>query len=450
MSTPLILTKPEDLNTPEKRAKYTVCIIGCGQIGIIHAVLLAEAGFRVICFDSDLTIVNKIAKGKARFLAGQTETKLKDKVKARCITASSDLKQTIVESAIIVVTIPPRIDSKRKIDHSNLENICKRIGANLQIGSIVIFVRPLGMGIIDGAVKEALEDSSGFKVGKDIGLAYSPFLPFATQRIVAASDQNSLNLASTVLASISEGRLKKTGNVKAAETATLFQFQQRDVSSALTRELALFCEKAGVDYLEINEISKGFASSLPSVSALTESDAREEPYLLLADAENLNVRLRTAVAAREANEQAARQVVNSVKDALARCGKTMRRARVSVLGLCETPNVKSPPKEIAGEIAELLVAKGARIHFYDPYCSEDDLVETQFRVKKTFAEAIEGVDCVVILTAHDQFRKLNLDKLRIMMKKMSAVVDLVGVVEPDKVEKEGFVYRGLGRGVWTK
>jgi UDP-N-acetyl-D-mannosaminuronic acid dehydrogenase len=128
----------------------------------------------------------------------------------------------------------------------------------------------------------------------------------------------------------------------------------------------------------------------------------------------------------------------------------MRRARVCVLGLCQTTDAKGPPKEIAGEIAELLVARGARIHFYDPYYCEDDLVETQFRLKKTFAEAVENCDCVVILTGHDQSRRLNLRRLRVLMKKNSAVVDLVGVVEPDKVEKEGFVYRGLGRGVWTK
>jgi nucleotide sugar dehydrogenase len=450
VSTPIILAKPEDLNTPEKRAKYTVCILGCGRVGVVHAVLLAEAGFRVICFDSDLTLVNRIAKGKARFLAGQTESRLRDRVKARRITTSNDLKQAMVESGIIVVAVPVKIDSKGKVDHSNLGDFCKRIGANLQVGSIVVLVRPVGMGIMDGLVKEALEGGSGFKVGKDIGLAYSPFVPFAAERMVAASDQNSLNVAAAVLASISGGQLKKIENVRAAETAAMFLFQQRDVSGALSRELASFCEKAGVDYLEVGDVLKGSAVSSSSASVLTESDENEEPYLLLADAENLNVRLRVSSAAREVNEQAARQVVNLVKDALARCGKTMRRARVCVLGLCQTTDAKGPPKEIAGEIAELLVARGARIHFYDPYYCEDDLVETQFRLKKTFAEAVENCDCVVILTGHDQSRRLNLRRLRVLMKKNSAVVDLVGVVEPDKVEKEGFVYRGLGRGVWTK
>jgi len=445
-----MLAKPEDLDTAEKRAKYTVCIVGCGQVGIVHAVLFAEAGFRVVCFDSDLTVVNKIAKGKARFLTGETEVKLKERVKAKCITVSSDVKQATVESAVIVLAVPAKIDSKGKIDFSNLENLCKRVGASLQVGSLVILARPVGKGVVEGVVREALENSSGFRVGKDFGLAYSPFIPFAAQRAVAASDQKSLDVGSAVLGSISDCAVKKIGNVKVAEMATLVHFELRDVSNALARDLALFCEKTGVDYVEVNEVLKSSAVSLPSVSALTESDAREEPYLLLGDAENLNVKLRTASAAREVNEQAARHVVNLVKDALAKCGKTMRRARVCVLGLSQVANVKSAPKVIAGEIAGLLVAKGVRVNFYDPFFSEEDLVQTEFRLKKTFGEAIEGGDCVVVLTGHDQFRRLNLDRLRMLMKKNSAVVDLVGVLEPGKVEKEGFVYRGLGRGVWSK
>jgi UDP-N-acetyl-D-mannosaminuronate dehydrogenase len=74
----------------------------------------------------------------------------------------------------------------------------------------------------------------------------------------------------------------------------------------------------------------------------------------------------------------------------------------------------------------------------------------QFRPKKSLAEAVEGADCTIILTEHEQFRKLNLKRLKIMMKKSSSIIDLQGVIEPDKAEKEGFIYRGLGRGVWTK
>jgi UDP-N-acetyl-D-mannosaminuronate dehydrogenase len=70
--------------------------------------------------------------------------------------------------------------------------------------------------------------------------------------------------------------------------------------------------------------------------------------------------------------------------------------------------------------------------------------------KRSLNEAVEGTDCIVILTGHDQFKRLNLKKLRAVMKMPAAIIDLTGTIELQKVEKEGFIYRGLGRGVEKK
>jgi hypothetical protein len=63
---------------------------------------------------------------------------------------------------------------------------------------------------------------------------------------------------------------------------------------------------------------------------------------------------------------------------------------------------------------------------------------------------VEGTDCLVILSAQEQLKRLNLKKLRAIMKSPAAFVDFVGTIEPTKVEKEGFTYRGLGKGAWKK
>ena len=63
---------------------------------------------------------------------------------------------------------------------------------------------------------------------------------------------------------------------------------------------------------------------------------------------------------------------------------------------------------------------------------------------------MDKADCAIILSGHEQFKRLNLKKLKALMKMPAAIVDLEGIIEADKVEKEGFIYRGLGRGIWTK
>ena len=458
MSLPIMNAKPEDLNTVEKRGKHTVCIVGCGQVGIHHAALFAEAGFKVVCFDADQIVVNNVARGRAPFSPSETEGKIKEQVRKGRLTATSDIKKAVSSSDMILITIPVRTDGRKKPDYSNVESVCKRIGSNLKRGSLVIFVKPAGIGIVEGTVREALENSSGFKVGADFGLAYSPFHVPSTlgqtttvdrPRLVAANERNSLNVASAALALVSRGGLEKTANMKAADVATLFQVQQKDVAVALANELALFCEKIGVDYFEANELlAKSVGNLEPPV--LSNEDVQEEPYLLLADAENQNVKLRIPAIAREINEQTAKHVANLVKDALKSCGKTLRRSRVSLLGLSQTPNTKGHPKRIVKQVAQVLTARGARIRLYDPYFSDNELGDLKPLFKKNLTETIEAADCIVILTGHDQFKRLGLNKLKVMMKTPSAIVDLERIVEPGKAEMEGFIYRGLGRGVWTK
>jgi nucleotide sugar dehydrogenase len=459
MSSSILHIKPEEIDTIEKRGKYTVSVVGCGQVGVLHACLFAEAGFRVKCVDADQTIVNGILRGRMPLLRREIELKLKNYVKMGLLNATTEAKTAVSQSDIIAITVPVGIDEKKKANYSNLENICKHVGSGLHHGSLVIVMSTIGIGVTQGFIKENLENTSGLKVGTDFGLAYSPIRLLNGQtlenlsnqeRIVAATDVNSLNAASTILGIITKGCLKKTEYVKTAEAVTLFEAVQQDVNVALANELALFCEKIGVDYLEAHKLANIGAYPVLSLPMLADGNVREESYLLLEDSENLNFKVRVASIARETNEEIVKHAVNLTKDALRNCGKTLRRARISLLGILQAPNMKSSPKKMVEELAKMLEARGAKVSFYDPYLSGDEMGDTQHHPKKNLSEALEGVDCILILTGHDQFKRLNLNKLKALMKMPAAIVDLEGIVEPNKVEKEGFIYRGLGRGVWTK
>jgi UDP-N-acetyl-D-mannosaminuronic acid dehydrogenase len=457
MAQSILHVKPEDVDTAEKREKYTVSIIDCGQTGVLHACLFADAGFKVICVDADQAIVNLLAKGKTSFLRHEIEPKLKTHVKTGHLSATSDIKNAVSQSDVIAIMVPVKIDEKKKVNYSGIENACKCVGSSLRRGSLVILMSPVGFGFIEGVVKEILENTSGFKVG-DFGLAYSP-IPLANtqslesltnyERIIAAPEKSSLNSASIILEKITKKTVKKLANVKSAELATLFEITQRDVNVALANEFALFCEKAGIDYLEIYEFLNNGTHDVFFLPTLAES-IRKEAHLLLEDAENLNMKFRIPTIAREINEEMIKHAVNLTKDALRECEKTLRRAKIALLGITQTPNMKSSPKTAAKELAAALEAKGAKISLHDPYFSENELTDMPYPFKKNLLEAVEGADCVIMLTEHDQFKHLDIKKLKVIMKKPAAIVDLEGIMESDKIEKEGFIYRGLGRGVWKK
>ena len=220
-----------------------------------------------------------------------------------------------------------------------------------------------------------------------------------------------------------------------AETATLFTVAKQDANRALANELSIFCENADTDYFKVLKLLDLNDSSFwPTIG---EEENRSEAYLLLDGAENLNAKLRIPALARQINEDMVKHAVNLTQDALRGGGKPLRRAKVAVLG---TAN----PTTATGVFVKMIELKGAKPTLYDPISK---MGPQEWRVVKTsLNEAVEGTDCIVILTGQEQFKNLNLKKLKALMKTPSVIVDLIGIFEPQKVEAEGFIYRGLGRG----
>lgn len=459
MSASILHIKPENIDSMEKCRRYTISIIGCGQIGILHACLFAEAGFKVICVDMNRALVNNLARGKAPFLKYEIGSLLKKHVKSGCLKATNDVKAAVAQSDITMVTTSVKIDERKRVSYSSIENVYKLVGSSLRRDSLVIVMSVVGPGTTDGLIGEILESTSGFKTGVDFGLAYSPIRVLDEQtleklasykRIVAATDKKSLNAASTILEVVAKNGVIRTEDVKTAEAVALFEAVQHYGNVALANEFALFCEKAGIDYLKAQKLAGTSVYGAFALPTLTCRNVHGEPSLLLEESENLNVKLRILTIAREINEEILKHAVSLIREALRSCGKTLRRAKISLLGVSQTLNTKDKPKDSTRKLAKMLEAKGAKISLYDPYLSSKELADLGYPSNKNLTEAMENVDCIVILTGHDRFKRLNLKKLKIMAKMPAAIVDFEGVIKPEKVEMEGFIYRGLGRGVWKK
>jgi UDP-N-acetyl-D-mannosaminuronic acid dehydrogenase len=441
--------KPEEIDTNEKRGKYTVSVIGCDQKGVLYAAAFAEAGFKVICTDVDQTLVKHLSKGKTTFSDQEIESKLKSFLRKGQLSVTSELKKAVSQSDITVMTFTAKVDDKEHPDYSEVENTCRQAGAALNRGALFIYGGIAGLGFTEGVIKETLENTSGLRVGEDFGLAYHPiqflgFQPFASitnqELTVAAIDRTSLDSAVKVLGAITRKGVKQILDVKTAEAALLFTIAKKDANLALANELAVFCESAGIDCFETLKLVDTHEPSFsPTVEA--EEDNGNEAYLLIESAETLNAKLKLPALARKINEDMVRHAVNLTKDALRSCGKTLRRARVAVLGTAK------PTTMI---FVKMLEKKGAKAGLYDPLLPKNELSDMPRMLKRSLKEAVEGTDCIVILTEQDRFKRLNFKKLRAVMKMPAAVVDLTGIIESQKVERNGFTYRGLGRGVEKK
>jgi len=442
---PNVLTlKADEIDTDEKRSKYSVSVIGCGRKGILYAYVFAEAGFRVTCLDADPNVVKKLAKGKTPFEGQEFEVRIKALLGTGQLSVTGELKKAVSRSDVVIVTIPARVDEKKKIDCSEVLGIMKQVGAALHAGALVAYCEIAGSGFVEGALKETLENTSGLKADQDFILAYAPLHNAQVKRpIDPAADfelnvatagktgqEATLNILKTVIKNV-----KQISDVKTAEIIALFNSAKLDVHRALANELAVFCESANIDYSEIVESLEFDGSSfLPTID---DEENKNEAYLLLESAENLNVQLRLPTLARQINEEMVKYAVNLTQDALRNCNKTLRRSRISLLG-------KVNPNTSAAVFVKLLLLRGAKVTLHDPVSKSD--ISDLGVAKSGLNEAVEGVDCIVILTGEEQFNRLNLRKLKALMKTPSVIVDLAGTLEPKAVEAEGFIYRGLGRG----
>ena len=439
---PVLNLKPEEIDTNEKRSKYTISIIGCGQNGILLATAFADAGFKVICTDANLSVIKKLTRGKTSFTGPEIEGKIKGLINSGQLNVTSELKKAVAQSDIIIITVAAKVNDKKKIDYSDTVASCKQVAAALHAGTLVIYCNIAAFGFNDGTLKETFENTSGLKVGQDFGLAYIPMqtsdAKYTSQLSnlelkVAVAGKTSIDAVANILKKIAKN-VKEINDIKTAEIATLFAVARKDASRALANELAVFCESAKIDYFEVSKLLDGNDPSFWPTSV--EEENKKEAYLLLESAENINAKLKLLLLSRQINEDMVKHAVNLTQDALRACNKTLRRARIAVLGTVNQPT---------GIFVKMLELKGAKVSLFDPLARRESL-DLGVVKSRSLNESVEGTDCIVILTGEDQFKNLNLKKLKALTKTPAVIVDLAGAFEPKKVETEGFIYRGLGRG----
>ena len=444
----------KDLESPEKRREYTVCVVGCGRTGLVTACLFAEAGFNIIGVDSSSHIVHQLKRGKSPFTENDLCKLIESRIKNSPFRATTNIRKAVSESNVIIMCVPSALDNKKKPDYSRLEKTCRDIGMSLTAGSLIIFQNTMAPGITQTLAKDALENASGLEAGTDFGLAYSSTLnnsvypsknvPNGT-KVVGGITKRSLKVACLLLGTITKGEIIRVKDIKTAEAVKLLEEAYKDVNIAFANEFAQFCEKAGIDFVKVRNII------IPlNFSGMAGLHTSRDSYALVEEAEALNVKLRMLSLSTKINAETMEHATRLIRDALRSSQKNLRRAKISVFGISALANRKKVSNSAAKKLVLELKKRGVSVKVYDPFFSHKELVSMGYSAESSLSKSVEGADCLVVAVAHDRFRRLNLQRLQMLMKQPAALVDMGQVIDPVKAEKVGFVYRGFGRGVWTK
>jgi hypothetical protein len=149
--------------------------------------------------------------------------------------------------------------------------------------------------------------------------------------------------------------------------------------------------------------------------------------------------------AREINDRMPDHAVELVSEALNEAGKTIKGSKIAVLGVAYKPNIKDVQLTPVERVVSRLKEMGARVEIYDPMFKGERVFG--LRAKPSLEAAVRGADCLVIGTAHDEFRHLDLADISRLVRMRAGFVDARNLVSPAAVIKAGFAYRGVGRRV---
>jgi nucleotide sugar dehydrogenase len=406
-------------------------------------------------------VVERINKGEPSLDEPGLPALLKKAIRAGKFSATTSTAETAANSDIVFILVPTMIDRLKRGDYSAVEDACTSIGKNMKNGSLIVFESTCGPGVTERIVKGTLEKYSGLVAGQGFGLAYSPIRAMGGRalqdlqnypKVVGAIDKRSLEAACAALSVIVKGELIRVRDIRTAELSKLFETIYRDVNIGLANEFALICEAAGVDYLETVRAANSQPYSHLHMTGVGVGGhcLPVYPYLLATEAEALDSRLRIVLDARKVNDEMPRHVVKLASDGLRVCGKSLKRAKVVVLGISYRPNVKEKRYSPSLELISTLKKRGARVTAYDPLFTTSELDALGLTSEPTIRKSIEKADCVILTIPHDEFKKMDTIELAAHMSKQGLIIDCTGTLDPISVEKTGLVYRATGRGLWTR
>ncbi len=438
-----------------KHGKICIGVIGLGRVGLPTAALFADVGAQVIGADIDWDIVKLINAGRCQFHDELGLEALVEKVvKNRNLRATDDVSSAAESSDVIIICVPTPVDEQKVPDYSAVEKVCNSVGKSLRKGSLVIVESTVGPGTVENRVVPLLEKYSGMKSCEDFGVASCPERGDpgrmlenlrSVARIVGGIDSKSADIAAWLYETAFGVRVVKVSNPKAANAVKLTENLFRDVNIALANEFAILYEKLGIDTKEVIEACASKYNFMPHYPGpgVGGPCLPQNPYYLIVEGVKVGNIPYLVRFAREINDRMPEHVVMLVTEALNDVGKTVRGAKIAILGVAYKANIHDIQLTPVSKIFDQLKEMGALITVYDPMFIGEEV----FGVKcsESLGEVVENVDCIVVCTDHEEFKNLDLADLARLSHVPAAFVDARHVVDPLEVVECSFAYRGVGR-----
>jgi UDPglucose 6-dehydrogenase len=430
-----------------------ICVIGTGYVGLVTGACLAEFGMNLICVDNDRPKIELLQQGRVTIHEPGLEDLVVKNMREGRLSFSTSVEEGVKSSLVIFIAVGTPSNDDGSADLKFVEEVAKEIARYMDGYKVVVVKSTVPVGTCR-RLKQMIKDHQAQATPFDIvsnpefqreGSAIEDFMRPDRVTIGAESEQaiaimkdiySALYLIETpfVITSLETAEMNKY----AANT-----FLATKVS--FINEIANLCERMGADVHHVaramgldGRIGKKFLHPGPGYGG---SCFPKDTRALLRMALEKGYPFKILEAVIRVNDEQRKRMIDKIEEKVGHLkGKT-----IGILGLSFKPNTNDIRESSSIAIIQGLLAMGAKVKAFDPGAMEEaKAVLPEIEYGKDAYDVAKGVDALVLATEWNQFRRLDLQRIKGLLKN-PIFIDLRNVYDPDQMRQLGFTYCGVGR-----
>ncbi len=429
-------------------------IIGAGYVGLVTGACFAEFGLFVTCVDKDEKKINSLKKGLIPFYEPGLDDLVRRNIKQGRLRFTTKTSKAVESSLVIFIAVGTPRGGDGSADMQYVEEVAREIALHMDGYKVIVTKStvPVGTGgklraIISGNLKEQTDfDIVANPEFLREGSAIEDFMR-PNRVIIGAKSPQAVAIMKDLYKPLY--LIEAPFVITNIETAELIKYASNSFLAtkiSFINEMANLCEKVGAD---VHMVAKGMGLDQRIGSKFLHpgpgyggSCLPKDTNALLKIAEGHNVKLGIIDAAIGANEDQKKHMVKKIRDVTG----ILKGKTIAVLGLSFKPNTDDIRDAPSLFIIRSLLEEKSKIRAYDPVSmKEAKKILPQVKYCEDSYDAAKGADALVIVTEWNQFRNLDLDRIKKLLKE-PYFFDLRNIYDPQKLREKGFRYFSVGRG----
>ena len=421
----------EDLVSKKKKISVT----GLGYVGLPIALELARH-FSVVGFDVNNDRVGLMKQGIDP--SNELDASAFEGVDILFTSDAADLRQAHFH----IIAVPTDIDEHKVPNLNPLKGASRSDGRGLKKGDYVVYESTVYPSCTEEDCLPVLEAESSLKLGTDFKLGYSPerIVPGDKEKtltnilkIVSGSDEEALEEIAKVYGHVIKAGVYKAPSIKVAEAAKVIENTQRDLNISLMNELSIIFDKMGIDTGEVIKAAGTKWNFIKLYPGLVGGHCiGVDPYYLLHKARELSVEPQVIAAGRRINDGMPAWIAKKLVQMLISKGKNPGQCKVLMMGVTFKENVSDIRNSKVVNLIHELMQYSVVVHVVDPHASHNEVAH---EYKLVMTENISSdYDAVVVTVGHGEYRSLNEQYFKSIMKENAILMDIKGIYNFDATD----------------